>query len=155
MSKSNIKSLKGCEQLPKLQCLYLYDNDELSDISFLKNVKNTLKALRICNCNQIEDFSVLEELENLELLELTGTNNIPSLSFIKKLKQLRTFFFSVNVLDNDLTPCFDLEHVDCNKRKLSYNHRFKSLPKVGYVNGASSDKYVRGNEDIEMWRRFE
>ncbi len=62
--------------MKKLQCLYLYDNRSLSDISELEGVKNSLKALRIENCAKIKDFSVLEKLENLELLDLSGSNEI-------------------------------------------------------------------------------
>jgi len=155
LGKGSMQSIDGCEKLPKLQCLYLFDNEKVEDIGHLRGVKNTLKALRIHNCNRVKDFSVLEELENLELLELSGKNSIPSLSFVKKLKNLKTLIFNVDVLDNDLTPCFDLEYVECNKRKLSYNHKFKPLPKGEYVNGVPTGEYIKGNEDIEMWRRFE
>ena len=79
LTRSKIKSLDGCQQMKKLQCLYLYDNRSLSDISELEGVKNSLKALRIENCAKIKDFSVLEKLENLELLDLSGSNEIPSL----------------------------------------------------------------------------
>jgi len=156
LTNSSIKSLEGCENLSQLQCLYLFDNEELIDIGHLHGIKESLRALRIRNCNQIKDFSILEKLENLQLLELTGDNSIQNLSFVSKLKKLKTLEFNVDILDNDLTPCFDIEHVICNKRKLSYNHRFKSLPKIGYdKNGVPRTDYVKGNEDLEMWRRFE
>ena len=38
-----------------------------------------------------------KELKNLELLELSGSNELPNLSFIKELKNLKTFIFSMNV----------------------------------------------------------
>lgn len=143
---SKVKSLKGCEKLNNLQCLYLYDNRSLSDISALKYVKHSLKTLRIENCSKIQDFSVLEELEELELLELWGSNKIPSISFIKKMKNLKTFVFNVDVMDGDLYPCLDLQYVFCGKGRKYYNLKDGKLPK---------DNYVRGNENIEMWRRFE
>ena len=109
-------------------------------------VKNSLKALRIENCAKIKDFSVLEKLENLELLDLSGSNEIPSLSFIRKLKNLKVFVFSVNVLDGDLTPCKDLSYAACVRGRKHYNMKNRDLPK---------GKVTRGNEDIELWRRFE
>lgn len=130
----------------KLQCLYLYYNRSLSDISALEGVKDSLKALRIENCAKIKDFSVLEKLENLELLDLSGSNEIPSLSFIRKLKNLKMFVFSVNVLDGDLTPCKDLSYAACVRGRKHYNMKDRDLPK---------GKVTRGNEDIELWRRFE
>lgn len=143
---SKVKSLKGCEKLNNLQCLYLYNNRYLSDISALKYVKHSLKTLRIENCSNIQDFSVLEELEELELLELWGSNKIPSISFIKKMKNLKTFVFNIDVIDGDLYPCLDLQYVFCGKGRKYYNLKDGKLPK---------ENYVRGNENIEMWRRFE
>ena len=59
-----ISSLNGIETSNKMQCLYLHHNRSLQDISALRRVNRTLKALRIENCPKIEDFSVLCELEN-------------------------------------------------------------------------------------------
>lgn len=141
-----IYSLNGIETSRKIQCLYLHYNRSLSDINALRKVNGTLKALRIENCPKIEDFSVLGELENLELLELSGSNVLPSLNFLKTMKNLKTFTFSMNVLDGDLSPCMDLSYVYSEKDRKHYNWKDKELPKV---------KYVRGNEDIEEWRRLE
>lgn len=143
---SSIESLNGIETAPKMQCLYLHYNRSLKDISALSKVKKTLKALRIENCSKIEDFSVLAELENLELLELSGSNTLPSLSFIKAMKNLKTFVFNMNVEDGDLTPCLNLSYVYSEKNRKNYNLKDKDLPK---------NAYVRGNEDIEEWRRLE
>jgi len=144
LSVCKIKSLSGCEELKKLQCLYLPYNRSLSDISSLKEVKNSLKALRIDTCSRIKDFSVLRELENLQLLELCGSNEVPDIYFIKKMKYLKTFVF--NVLNGDLKPCLDLQYVAIERCRRHYNVKEKDLPQ---------GEYVRGNEDIELWRRFE
>ena len=143
---SKIKSLDGCEKMKKIQCLYLHYNRSLHDISALKYVGSSLKALTIENCGKIKDFSVLEELDNLESLELRGSNEIPDLSFIKKMKKLKSFTFTVNVLDGDISPCLDLQFAFCTRGKRHYNLKGTQLP-----NG----KCIRGNENIEMWRRFE
>lgn len=129
-----------------MQCLYLHYNRSLQDISALKKVKRTLRALRIENCPKINDFSVLGELENLELLELSGKNELPSLGFLKKMKNLKTFTFNMNVKDGDLTPCLDLSYVYSEKNRKHYNLKDTELPKA---------QYVRGNETIEKWRRLE
>ena len=146
MIQCGMKSLDGIENSDAMQCLYLHYNRSLKDIKALGKVSKTLKALRIENCPKIEDFSVLEELENLELLELTGRNELPNLNFIKKLPNLKTFLFDMNVLDGDLTPCLDLSYVYSRKNRKHYNVKNKDMPK---------GKYVWGNEDIEMWRRLE
>ena len=146
MIQCKIKSLHGIQQSNKMQCLYLYYNRALQDISALRHVKSTLKALRIENCPKIEDFSVLSELDNLELLELSGSNVLPSLDFLKTMKNLKTFVFSMNVLDGDLSPCMRLSYVFSEKDRKHYSHKDRELPKI---------EYVRGNEDIEEWRRLE
>lgn len=141
-----IYSLNGIETSRKMQCLYLHYNRSLSDISALRKVNRTLKALRIENCPKINDFSVLSELENLELLELSGSNELPDLSFLKKMKNLKTFIFNMNVKDGDLTPCLGLSYVYSEKNRKHYNLKDTDLPKA---------HYVRGNETIEEWRRLE
>lgn len=139
-------SLNGIETSKKMQCLYLYYNRSLRDISALSMVKGTLKALRVENCPKIQDFSVLRELENLELLELTGSNTLPNLDFLKTMKNLKTFTFSMNVLDGNLDPCLNLSYVYSERNRKHYNIKDCELPK---------GKYTRGNENIEEWRRLE
>ena len=145
MTQCKAKSLNGIEYSQEMQCLYLYYNRSLQDISALREVKHTLKALRIQNCPKIEDFSVLGELENLELLELSGSNKLPSLDFLKQMKKLKTFVFSMEVIDGDLTPCLGLSYVYSEKNRKHYNLKDKDLPK---------GQYFRGNESIEEWRRL-
>lgn len=146
LTSCKIHSLKGIERSKRLQCLYLYYNRSLSDISALVNVKDTLKALRIQNCSKITDFSVIGYLENLELLELSGNNTLPNLEFLKNLKKLKTFEFDMNVLDGNLSVCLNLPNVYCHKNRKHYNLKDKDLPK---------GKYICGNENIEKWRRLE
>ncbi len=146
MTQCGIHSLNGIETSKKMQCLYLYYNRSLRDISALEKVKDTIKALRIENCPKIEDFSVLGELGRLELLELSGRNILPNLQFIKSMKNLKTFVFSMEIMDGDLSPCLNLSYVYSEKNRKHYNLRDKDLPK---------SYYVRGNEDIEVWRRQE
>lgn len=143
--QSKIKTLNGIQKSPRMQCLYLYHNRNLEDISALYKVKKTLKALSIENCSKVNDFSVLGELENLEFLMLCGSNELPNLSFINKMKSLKTFVFDMNVKDGDLSPCIALSYVSSSKDRRHYNFKNKDLPK---------GEYVRGNENIELWRRF-
>lgn len=140
-----LKSLEGIQQSEAMQCLYLYYNRSLQDIGALLGVKKTLKALKIENCPKIEDFSVLAELENLELLFLLGSNSLPNLDFLKSLKNLKTFIFSMNVLDGDLSLCKGLSYVYSQNNRRHYNCKDAELPK---------GEYVRGNESIDEWRRF-
>lgn len=146
ITQCKINSLDGIEQSSCMQCVYFRYNRSLHDISALRKVKHTLKALRIENCPKIEDFSVLSELDNIELLELTGKNELSDLKFINHMKSLKTFICNMNVLDGDLTPCLDLSYVYIGKNRKHYNLKDKDMPR---------GTYIRGNEDIELWRRLE
>lgn len=141
--QSKIKTLDGIEKSKRMQCVYLYYNRNLQDISALKKIGNTVKALRIENCPQIKDFSFLSDLEELEHLFLLGNNNLPSLSFLNNMKNLKTFILGMNVLDGDITPCMDLSYAYCRNRR-HYNLKDEDLPK---------GIYIRGNENIDEWRR--
>ena len=141
-----IRSLNGIETSHKMQCLYLYYNRSLSDISALSKVKDTLKELNIENCPKIQDFSVLSELENLEALELSGGNILPNLDFLRRMKKLKFFSFSMNVSDGDLSPCLDVCYVDSYKSRKHYNLKNCQLPK---------GEFIIDYENIEEWRRLE
>ncbi len=146
LSFSKIYSLDGCENLSKLQCLYLHNNRKLCDISALHNVSKSLKALRIENCSSILDYSVLYSLKNLELLELSCKGSIPNLEFIRTLPKLKTFIFSIEVRDGDLSVCDQLDWVYSAHNRKHYNRKDKDLPK---------NFFYRGNEGIEEWRQME
>jgi hypothetical protein len=102
--------------------------------------------LRIDHCANITDFSVLGKLESLELLELTGCKPLKSLDFLKTMKNLKTFIFDVDILDGDLSECMKLHYVGMLKYRKHYSHKESDMPK-GHI--------VRGNENIDEWRRFE
>jgi len=146
LTSCKIKNLDGIGKSQRMQCLYLAYNRSLSDISALRDVKDTLKLLRIENCAKIKDFSVLTELHNLELLQLSGSNELESLAFLKYLPNLKFFVCDLNVLDGDLTPCLNVSYVYVNPYRKHYNLDPKQFPRK---------LIARGNESIELWRRME
>lgn len=139
-------SLNGIDTSSEIQCLYLEHNRLLDDISGLKKISSSLRLLRIQNCPKIKDFSILQTLENLELLQICGSNALPNIDFLKSMKNLKTFIFDVNVLNGDISPCLSLSYATLGQNRKHYNLKDAQLPK---------GKYVRGNEDIEVWRRLE
>lgn len=146
MNFSSLKSLDGIEHSKKMQSLVLCTCRTLEDISSLKFVKHTLNALAIESCPRIRDFTVLEELENLEALVLScPTTEIPNLNFLKKLKKLRVFIFSFNVLDGNLTLCKNIPYVFLVRGRKHYNLKDRDLPKQG-------EKFTRGVDGIPSWR---
>lgn len=146
MIRCTNQTLEGIQISEKMQCLYLEYNRSLQDISALKTVKKTLRALRIENCPKIKDFSILKELDNLEMLVLLGQNELSDISFIQKMKKLKTFVFSMSVADGNLSPCLELAYAHSINNKRYYNLKDEALPKK---------HFFKGNENIERWRRFE
>lgn len=125
----SIKSLDGIEQYQKLQSLDLSNNRLLGDISMLSKVGKSLRLLNIEGCAKIADFSCLYDLPNLEHLSMIGSNVLPDLEFLKKMTKLKTFTFSMEVLNGDLSSCFQVPYVACLKNKNRYNLKDKELPK--------------------------
>ena len=123
-----VKSLKGIEKHPKLEELALYHCRSLEDISALAHTSQTLRSLTIESCPQITDFSVLKNLSQLQHLQLYGNNVLPDLNFLQSMKRLKTFCFTMNVQDGDLTLCTKIPYASCKNRK-HYNFKDKMLPK--------------------------
>lgn len=124
-----IESLDGIEHCENLQSLDLSYNKKLKSARGIEFCAKALRVLSIHNCSKISDFSFLNDLENLEYLELFGTNELPDLYFLKKMKKLKTFSFSMTVKNYDLTPCLSVPYVDLAKGNVKYNLRNKDLPK--------------------------
>ncbi len=123
-----IETLVGIENAVNLKEIVLSNNRSLYDISNVVLLKN-LKSLVIENCSKITDFSFLGNLTNLEYLELLGNNDLPNLRFLNNMKKLKTFNFSMNVVDGDLSNCLNIPYVYCIKGKKHYNLKNKDLPK--------------------------
>lgn len=124
----SIKSLEGIENYKTIDSLTLWHNYSLKDISSLKYISNNLKELNINACSKIKDFSVLKSLYNLEYLCLDGNNKLPNLDFLKNMKKLKVFTFTMNVDDGNLNNCMNIPFVYCKNRK-HYNLKDKQLPK--------------------------
>ena len=144
--RGKVETLEGCETLNNLRCLYLSCNRAMQNINPLKSLNENIKLLRIDHCAKIGDFSAIEKLENLELLHLEGSQTLEDLDFLNKMTSLKTFICLMNIANGDLTPCKRLSYVHIGKKRKHYNLKDTELPKL---------TYVRGNEDIEEWRRFE
>ncbi len=129
-TQTNINSLQGINSLCDLQELSINYSRSLQDITDLSGVADSLRSLCVENCPEITDFSCLHKLINLEHLELFGKNELPDLSFLKSMKKLKTFSFSMSVADCDLQPCMNVPYVYLAKGKKQYNLKDKDLPKI-------------------------
>lgn len=125
LCQSPLRTLSGLENARTLQTLSLCNCRTLEDISA---IPQTVTSLEIDACGKIKDFSRLSSLANLEKLTLYGSNTLPDLSFLENMPHLRSFRFTVNVQDGDLTPCLRLKYAYCKNRK-HYNLKDSDLPK--------------------------
>ncbi len=128
LSESQIRSLEGLEKATRLRKLSLTYCRTLEDITSLTSIGDTLTSLEIESCNKIKDFECLKKLLNLEELTLNGSNPIPNLDFLENMKKLKSFRFTMNILDGDLSLCKNIPDVYCQNRK-HYNLKNENLPK--------------------------
>lgn len=128
LCQSSIRSLNGIDQAACIQKLSLSYCRSLEDVAALASVGKTLTSLEIESCGKIKDFSWLYHLPNLENLVLFGSNTLPNLSFLDSMPNLKSFRFTMNVLDGDLGLCKNVPYVYCKNRK-HYNLKDEDLPK--------------------------
>ena len=130
--QSGLHTLDGIEKYSHFSSLVLYNNYSIRDISALKYVAGSLTELVIENCSRIKDFSVLEYLVNLEHLQLYGNNVLPNLDFLRQMTKLKTFTFTMNIEDGELSLCLNLPYASCRDRK-HYNLKDAQLPKLRII----------------------
>lgn len=126
--QSQIRSLDGIETAHHLLTLSLSYCHSLADVSALAEIGETIISLEIESCGKIKDFTWLQNLPNLENLVLFGSNTLPNLNFLDCMPNLRSFRFTMNVLDGDLGLCNNIPYVYCKNRK-HYNLKDEDLPK--------------------------
>lgn len=128
LMQCGIQTLDGIEKHDKLCALWLSHNRSLTDINALKSLGNSLHTLAIEGCPKISDFTALSALVKLEHLQLYGSNTLQSLSFLEGMTSLKTFTFTMNVEDGDLTLCRNVPYASCKNRK-HFNLKDAQLPK--------------------------
>lgn len=126
--QSTIYSLEGIENAHCLKKLNISYCRSLDGLSAMSNLQKTLTSLEIQACGKIKDFSWLYDLSNLENLVLFGSNTLPNLGFLNNMPNLKSFRFTMNVLDGDLGLCRNVPYVYCKNRK-HYNLKNENLPK--------------------------
>lgn len=129
LMQCGIRTLEHIEKHPKIRSLALYQNRSLMDISALSFLRNSLQTLVIDGCSKIVNFGVLSTLVNLEHLQLYGSNTLANLDFLKVMPKLKTFTFTMNVEDGDLSLCKNVPYASCKNRK-HFNLKDTQLPKI-------------------------
>ncbi|WP_329762742.1 hypothetical protein [Bacillus nitratireducens] len=130
ITQSKIDSLSGIESFGNLKSLQLFYLRTLKSIESLKYTSEKLTSLEIEMCKNIETFCSIQYLESLEILRLLDCGDIPTIGFIKKLKELNCFsFVGSTVVDGDLSFCEGIEYVSFTDKK-HYSNKKLSFKKV-------------------------
>nr|WP_254178232.1 MULTISPECIES: hypothetical protein [unclassified Planococcus (in: firmicutes)] len=129
LTNANIVSLEGIQGLKNLNHLELYRMRTLTDIGAIQHLSENLTSLHIEKTKNIQDFTPIGKVQSLVHLALNDCGTISSIQFIKHLPHLSSMrFWDSTVLDGDVSPCIELEHVDFTNKK-HYSHRLKEGPR--------------------------
>lgn len=124
---SKVESLRGIEDLQKLQEIELSYLRTLETIKHLAALDSSLKRIEIVNCKKIKDYSALKDLLSLEWLMLYNCGELDSLEFVNGLHHLKHFVFpKTNVLDGNISPCLHINYCYFDSKK-HYSHKWKDI----------------------------
>ena len=101
-------NLNGVEKFSRLQKLRIRTAPKLTTISEIQGA-SALKTFELEGCKNIIDFPKVIKNQNILDLGYLGCGDIPNISFLNEMTNLRIFrFVDTNVLDGDLSPCLRL-----------------------------------------------
>jgi hypothetical protein len=131
----SVVSLSGIERFTNLHFYQHSYGRNLHDISGLKHLPNLIE-LELNHCKKIYVDDTFEQCQQLKLLTYLDCANLPSLSFLKKLKNIVGFSFSnINIEDGDMTPLLKLKGFGFYPHKKHYSHTEKELKKIQVESG--------------------
>lgn len=123
--------LGGISALKELRFLRLANLRNLRSLDGIEKLIN-IEELKINTCKKIGSLPKLSNLKKLRKLHLDNVGNIASLKPLNDLDSLESFTFveSTNILDGDLTPLLNQEHLMtlAFKNRSHYTHKRESFP---------------------------
>jgi Leucine-rich repeat (LRR) protein len=117
--QASVQSLKGISALTNLQELHLWNCRNLKSIAAL-NVLPQLQVLLIQGSRRVQDYARLTDLPAIERLTLDDCADIPSITFLRKLKSLKYIRLGGNtrVMDKNTRPLEAIPFAFYNRRDL-------------------------------------
>lgn len=140
-----LESLDGIEQM-QIEELWLDYLPRLRSIAPLTKLP-TLRKLEIGSCKQIEDLERIAESSSLETLWITTGREIPSLAFLRSMKNMRDFrTFGTKIVDGNLGLLLELpklEQVVIHRHMRHYSHTEEQLNAVLQARRQSANQEKR------------
>ena len=100
--KPTIKSLIGIGNISSLEEIYIDTAPFIHSLSGLNANNSNLKVLNIYNALKLTDYTSLGSLISLEKLRITKAGEIPEISFVQKLPNLKEVKLGVRVTDGNM-----------------------------------------------------
>jgi hypothetical protein len=117
LRRTNLVTLDGIDQLIRLEEFLVYGALKLVTIKALSDL-NYLKSIEIVACKKISDFDTLGNIQGLEKVKISGSGSTPTLSFVRKLRNLKHFsFWDFSVEDGDMSYLKGIDHVAFQDKK--------------------------------------
>lgn len=129
-----LKSVAGLTGLPQLTTVIIYSCRNIKDLDGLGRIAG-LTTLEVMNV-PVSSVEFIGRLTNLRTLRLESTGSIPSLSFLRGLNRLETFFPANNtkIVDGDLSILLELPAL----KEVRYTERRHYRPRRDKVQAAIS-----------------
>jgi internalin A len=126
----SIKTLNGIERFQNLLYYSHSYGRGLQDIFDLTKLP-LLRELELDHCKKIEVKDIFEQCLALRRLRYLSCTDLPSLSFLKKMKVLESFRFSdIDIKDGDVTPLLKLKSFGFWPNKKHYSHTREELKQI-------------------------
>lgn len=124
-----LESLAGLGNLPSLAALTIVGAPRLRDIHELSWLSPSLRELKFEGCERLDAIDPVESLLGLRFLGISESGDIASLSPVRSLSKLETFYAwgSTRILDGDLSPLARLPRL----REIRMRNRRGYKPPVG------------------------
>lgn len=129
----NIISLSDLKNLPKLRVLLPNTSENITDISGMKNLPNLTEF--DCSYCKLSGISVLSEFPMLERLEIGTTDK--TLKSLERLKNLKVLHVKSDTLEDisSISKLVRLEELDLNGTKVTkfnFNNEMSNLKKISF-----------------------
>ncbi|MDR1384999.1 MAG: hypothetical protein LBJ67_14295 [Planctomycetaceae bacterium] len=138
MNFGSVTSLTGLERFQSLKLYHHSYGKNLCDIRQLTKLP-LLKDIELDHCKKIQIEGILEQCRKLKILKYFSCPNLPSLSFLHKLKDIEFFSFSnIDVKDGDMTPLLKLKYFGFYPNKKHFSHTLEEIRKIQQKNDLST-----------------